>query len=250
MTARRPPRSNPWPVLLMMVMALGASFAPVTAQQQPPTPPADARYAASSQGRVYYWIGCTHRWGRLKASNIIFFRSADAAEAAGYTPSRSAGCGRQPISRAPGDPAGVRPPGGRCVVQRVTDGDTVVCSGHRIRLLLIDAPEMAQSDLGLRSRLALEELLPVGDTARVELDIQERDRYGRVLAYLYTTDGTFVNRALVRRGYAVVSVYPPNVRHVERLRAAADSARSEAAGLWRRGGFQCLPSEHRRGQCD
>ncbi|HSH46433.1 MAG TPA: thermonuclease family protein [Longimicrobiales bacterium] len=213
----------------------------------------DARYVASSRGEVYYWIDCQHRWGRLSPSNLRYFATAEAAEAAGYRPSRSAGCGRQPADRAPGEPlpaaSSPRFTAGRCVVQRITDGDTVVCSGHRIRLLLIDAPETSQSDLGLRSKLALESLLPVGDTARVEMDVQERDRYGRVLAYLYNGDGVFVNRAMVRRGYAVVSVYPPNVRHVDPLRAAADSARSRRAGLWSSDGFSCLPAEHRRGNC-
>lgn len=60
----------------------------------------------------------------------------------------------------------------------------------------------------------------------------------------------WVNRAIVRWGYALITVYPPNVRGVEALRAAADSARFEAVGLWRIGGFECSPTDHRRGRCD
>jgi micrococcal nuclease len=92
-------------------------------------------------------------------------------------------------------------------------------------------------------------MLPIGTSVRVELDVQPRDRYGRVLAHLHLPDGTSVNHRMVRRGYAVVSVYPPNVRHVERLRAAADSARSERVGLWERNAFECTPADYRSGAC-
>jgi micrococcal nuclease len=137
-----------------------------------------------------------------------------------------------------------------CVVRRVIDGDTLVCEpGERVRLLLVDAPEIGQADFGLRARLALEELAPAGATLRLELDVRERDRYGRVLAYLHAADGTFINRELVRRGYAVVAVFPPNVRHVELLRAAADSARAERRGLWETAAFACRPADFRAGRC-
>lgn len=131
------------------------------------------------------------------------------------------------------------------------DGDTVACAegGERIRLLLIDAPEMSQSEFGLRSKILLEALMPVGTLAAVELDVQERDRYGRVLAYLYAPDGAMVNEELVRMGYAVVSVYPPNVKHVDRIRAAQITAREGRRGLWAGEAFECLPADHRRGQC-
>jgi endonuclease YncB( thermonuclease family) len=149
--------------------------------------------------------------------------------------------------KVPGRPEADLP---ACVVRRVIDGDTLVCEpGERIRLLLIDAPEMGQGPFGLRARLALEELAPVGATLRLELDAQERDRYGRILAYLHGADGTFINRELVRRGYAVVAVYPPNVRHVELLRAAADSARAERRGLWETSAFECRPADFRAGRC-
>lgn len=136
-----------------------------------------------------------------------------------------------------------------CTVERVSDGDTIRCSGQRVRLLLIDAPEQAQGDLGLRARLALEELLPVGSRVALEVDVEPRDPYDRVLAHVRRADGTWANREMVRRGYAVVLVYPPNVRYVDALRAAADSARRESAGLWAEDGFRCEPREFRRGDC-
>jgi micrococcal nuclease len=137
-----------------------------------------------------------------------------------------------------------------CVVQRVVDGDTLVCdSGDRIRLLLIDAPELSQRPFGGRARRELERLAPPGTTLGVELDVQPLDRYGRTLAYLWLSDGRMVNEELLLAGVAVVSVHPPNVRHVERLREAGVTARTEGAGLWATSAFDCEPHEHRAGRC-
>lgn len=122
---------------------------------------------------------------------------------------------------------------GSCMVGRVIDGDTLECtSGERVRLTLIDSPEMHQEPLGALARQALLELAPPGTDLRVELDVAERDRYRRVLAYLYLPDGTMVNEEMVRRGYATAMVVPPNVRYVDRIRRAARLARAEGAGLW------------------
>lgn len=199
---------------------------------------AQPRYVASSRGQVYYWTGCD-AWRSLSVTNRLWFETKEEAEDAGYRPSASPGCAGPSQIEATG----------RCVVERIIDGDTIVCSRERIRLLLVDAPEDRQEDLGLRARLALEEVLPLGSTALVEFDVERRDRYGRLLAYVHLPDGTFINDEIVRRGYAVVLVYPPNVRHAERLRAAATGARESEAGLWAVGGFECLPKAFRAGHC-
>ena len=139
---------------------------------------------------------------------------------------------------------------GSCIVESVTDGDTMRCvDGRRIRLLLIDAPERTQPPFGERSRDALRKLAPRGTRLRVELDVRPTDRYDRTLAYLWRADGRMLNHEMVRGGWAVVLVYPPNVRHVDRLRAAADSAKRERRGLYEVGGFECTPVEHRRRTC-
>lgn len=225
--------------------------------------PPGARFVASSRGQVFYPVDCS-AWRDLSRRNLVFFRSAREAESRGYAPTRNRRC-REPASvatLAPRSPAAPRaiPPRARawiadarmvgvCVVERIVDGDTLDCEGGvRVRLLLIDAPERRQG-YALRASLALEEILPVGDSAAVELDVEPRDRYGRLLAHLHRLDGLWVNRALVRRGYAVPLVYPPNVRHVEAIRAAADSARAEALGLWAEGPATCLPVDFRAGRC-
>lgn len=159
-----------------------------------------------------------------------------------------------PVRTAPAPAPAVPPPPGRttaCAIERVIDGDTVVCvGGRRVRLLLIDAPEMNQGEYGAHARRALERLLPRGTQARLELDVAPTDRYRRTLAYVWLPDGRMANEELARGGYVVVSVYPPNVQHVERIRAAVREAQVNRAGLWSGSAFECPPHEHRRGRCD
>jgi endonuclease YncB( thermonuclease family) len=137
-----------------------------------------------------------------------------------------------------------------CRVQRVVDGDTIWCAGGRkVRLLLIDAPERNQPPFGRQATNALKQLLPIGTTTQLEYDVERRDRYGRDLAYVHLSDGRIANEELLRAGFAVVSVHQPNIRHVDRFRAAATEAREGRRGLWERSGFDCLPSDHRRRRC-
>jgi micrococcal nuclease len=66
------------------------------------------------------------------------------------------------------------------------------------------------------------------------LDVEERDRFGRLLAYvLRVDDGRFVNAELVRGGYARTLTIPPNVRHAARFAQLARDARRAGRGLWR-----------------
>lgn len=137
------------------------------------------------------------------------------------------------LARGPTD-AGAPP----CTVQRIIDGDTFVCGNdQRVRLILVNTPEMSDEPLGRLARSFLVDLMPVGTEVRLDLGVQERDRYGRLLAYVHLRDGRMVNQVLAREGYAQVMVVPPNVDGVERIRAAVDSARAEGAGLWGREGF-------------
>jgi len=72
-----------------------------------------------------------------------------------------------------------------------------------------------------------------GKTVRLEFDVQEQDRYGRLLAYVYLEDGNFVNAWLVENGYAVVMTIPPNVKHQELFLKLQREAREAKRGLWR-----------------
>jgi endonuclease YncB( thermonuclease family) len=69
---------------------------------------------------------------------------------------------------------------------------------------------------------------------------------GRLLASLYTPDGRMANEEIVRAGYALLYTYPPNVRHVERIRAAQEVARAGRHALWSTSAFDCAPAPRTR----
>jgi micrococcal nuclease len=152
----------------------------------------------------------------------------------------------QSCGPAPGS-AATRP--APCVVERVADGDSFNCrDGRRVRLIGIDAPELSQGESGRRSRAALSRLAPPGTTVRLEQDAAPRDRYGRVLAHVWTGP-RLVNEALVLEGWAMLYTVPPNVKYAERLERAQKKARAAGVGLWSTGGFECAPSAYRRREC-
>ena len=133
-----------------------------------------------------------------------------------------------------------------CTVAKVSDGDSIRCrDGARVRLIGIDAPELDQDPFGPRSRAALE---PGGTVVTLEFDVQPRDQYGRLLAYVWR-NGRLVNEQQVADGYAATLTVPPNVRLAERFREALTSARDRRAGLWAENGFECRPEDHRRKRC-
>lgn len=140
--------------------------------------------------------------------------------------------------------------GGSCLVSRVVDGDTLDCSGGpRVRLLLIDAPEMNQGDFGAAAKIALEQLAPLGSEVLLEYDIEERDRYGRTLAYLWSGD-VLINAQMIAEGMALVATYPPNVKYVDYMLPLQTQAREEQRGLWSVNAFECAPADFRARRCD
>jgi micrococcal nuclease len=150
-------------------------------------------------------------------------------------------CGRPELAETP--------PALNCRVERISDGDSFYCNGgKRVRLIGIDAPEMDQGELGRASREGLTRLMPLGSEVRLETDVRAADQFRRTLAYAWS--GTvMINREMIRQGWAMLYTVPPNVRYVERLQTAQDSARREGAGHWGTGGFECQPSARRRGKC-
>jgi micrococcal nuclease len=127
------------------------------------------------------------------------------------------------------------------VVTRVVDGDTldIAVDGapdQRVRLIGIDTPESvipgeAPECFGPEASTRLGALTPPGTRVRLERDVEARDPYGRLLAYVYVADD-MVNLALAREGYAEALVIPPNTAWASEFRAAAAQARSLGVGLW------------------
>jgi micrococcal nuclease len=122
--------------------------------------------------------------------------------------------------------------------------------GHeeRVRLLGIDTPETHKPDapvecFGPEAADRLGSLLPAGTVVRLVRDIEARDRYDRLLAYVYRDrDGLFVDLAMVADGYAGTLTISPNVAHRAELDRAAADARSAQRGLWHTcGGNHVVP---------
>jgi micrococcal nuclease len=126
-------------------------------------------------------------------------------------------------------------------VERVVDGDTIVVRvdgrRERVRYIGIDTPESVKPGMHVRclgkTAAKANRRLVEGRAVRLEYDVERRDRYGRLLAYVYRGD-RFVNAELVRRGYAKPLEIPPNVAHAAELRRLAVAARTARRGLWSR----------------
>ena len=136
-------------------------------------------------------------------------------------------------------------------VVSVTDGDTIkVLIGNRqekVRLIGMDTPEMAQKPWGGYAKKYLEGLVNAsGRQVKLEYDVEKRDKYGRLLAYVKTTDGQFVNYLLVQNGYAVLFTVPPNVKYVEDLKSAQIEAREKELGIWSKNGLKERPVTYRK----
>jgi micrococcal nuclease len=128
------------------------------------------------------------------------------------------------------------------LVSRVIDGDTIELSnGLRVRYIGIDTPELREKEPGggwaYKPRPYAEEArefnrdLVEGKYIKLESDVQKRDKYNRLLAYVYNED-MMVNLEMVRQGYAVIYTYPPNVKYSENFLEAQKQARENKKGLW------------------
>ena len=124
-------------------------------------------------------------------------------------------------------------------VVRIVDGDTihVRVDGRleKVRYIGVNTPEVHHprkgEEPGGRAAAAVNRDLVTGRRVRLELDVQSRDRHGRLLAYVWVDD-TMINAELVRRGFAQVMTVPPNVRHQSLFLELQRQARDAGRGLW------------------
>jgi micrococcal nuclease len=140
-------------------------------------------------------------------------------------------------------------------VTRIVDGDTLKISynGQKesVRLIGIDTPESRVNKktkkdakrsgqdietiiaLGKRATAYVESLIKAGDTIIIELDVQEKDWYGRLLGYVYLSNGKMLNEEIVKAGYANVMTVPPNIKYKDKFLKAYKDARERKVGLWK-----------------
>jgi micrococcal nuclease len=142
-----------------------------------------------------------------------------------------------------GDGGGVGTGGGTSEgrVVRVVDGDTihVLLGGRRekVRYIGVDTPETHHPTRPVqcygREASAFNARLVAHERVRLVRDVEERDRFGRLLAYVYRArDGLFVNAELARAGYARPLRIAPDVRYAGRFAVLALAARQAGRGLW------------------
>ena len=134
------------------------------------------------------------------------------------------------------------PPGLPAVVQRVVDGDTIIVrvqdKTETIRLLGIDTPEKAGGPrpaecFGAEASARLAELLPPHTQVLLSRDLESRDQYSRLLAFVHrSNDGLFINLAMLEDGFATPLFFAPNRLAEERFTVAGDAARREWVGFW------------------
>ena len=121
-------------------------------------------------------------------------------------------------------------------VTRVIDGDTIeIEGGERVRYIGIDTPETVDPRkpvqcFGVEASNKNKELVE-GKTVRLEKDITDRDKYNRLLRYVYVGD-TFINLELVKQGFAYSYSYPPDIKYQEQFVKAQQEAKDANQGLW------------------
>jgi len=118
-------------------------------------------------------------------------------------------------------------------VARVIDGDTIIIEGnYRVRYIGIDTPEVYPKveEYGIEAWEANRRLVE-GKEVRLERDVTETDKYGRLLRYVYVGD-VFVNAELVRQGLAEAKAYPPDTKYQDYLEKLEAEARLAGRGMW------------------
>jgi len=160
-------------------------------------------------------------------------------------------------------------------VKRVIDGDTLLLeNGERVCLIGIDTPESKPNDkakrdskrtgqdvetitkMGQEATEFVKGLLPKGTEVRLEFDVQERDKYGRLLAYVFVPGLYWIewqkkygydpslkknsimpqellNLVIIKQGYATPMIIPPNVKYADVFKKFYEEAGEEGRGLWR-----------------
>ncbi len=134
-------------------------------------------------------------------------------------------------------------------VSRNTDGDTLRVTmpdgtEEKVRFIGVNTPEstIQHEPFGKEASAYTKSRLPVGTRVWLETDVQLRDRYGRILAYIWLSPpgGTgdaevraaMFNAELLLKGYADLMTIPPDVKYVDIFRPMAAEARNANLGLW------------------
>lgn len=227
------------PALLAFLIALLiASIAPAAAQS--PAPPflgtvAQNVNVRAGPGTTYNVVGSLAAGATVNVrtcnDGCTWYLIGNQQWVAAFlvTPGRAA---PQPV--APSAPAGLPTNSTSATVNYVVDGDTIDVNvngaNYRLRYIGMDTTESGQ--LFFQEAKDFNAQLVDGKTVYLEKDVNETDRYGRLLRYVYLGNGRMVNEELVAAGLAYASTYPPDVKYQQRLAAAQQAAQTAGRGLW------------------
>jgi len=123
-------------------------------------------------------------------------------------------------------------------IKKIYDGDTILLeNGTKLRLLGINTPEVSKRDKiadegGEEAKQWLIEKL-TGAKIKLRYDLERKDKYGRVLAHVFTKNNEHINLQLVSNGLAIANIWPPNLKYADKLIAAQQQAESQKLGLWK-----------------
>lgn len=125
---------------------------------------------------------------------------------------------------------------------RVVDGDTLIAEidgkEEYVRLLLVDTPETKHptkdvQPFGEEASQLMKDTFVKYETIGLEFGTEKRDKYDRILAYLYNANGVMFNELLLEEGLARVAfVYPPNDKYVDDFYEMEEKAKNENRGIW------------------
>ena len=207
-----------------------------------------AEYWGSKNSNKYHYPTCPHAQ-RIKPQNLVIFNSSEDANKANYIPCKVCNPPLASIADATvkvspsADPQS--PPhqinGGKSYpCTRVVDGDTIVVNiegkNEKVRLIGVDTPETVhpQKPVERFGKEASEftRRMAHGKKVRLEYDWQSRDKYGRILAYVYLQDGTFLNAEIIKQGYGFAYTKYP-FKYLEDFRQHERDARENGRGLWK-----------------
>ncbi|MEJ5165458.1 MAG: thermonuclease family protein [Thermoanaerobaculia bacterium] len=124
----------------------------------------------------------------------------------------------------------------RAKVIKVYDGDTIKVilneKVEKVRLIGIDCPE--RDEKGFWQALNFTKRLVLHKKVYIEYDAEKRDKYGRLLAYVFLEDGKFINEEILKEGHGKFILIPPNDKYKERLKLAEEFAISNNKGIWKK----------------
>jgi len=117
----------------------------------------------------------------------------------------------------------------------------------KLRMLGMDAPETQQQDWGKKATEFLKQELSNDKYIFIETDIEPRDRYGRLLAYVYDSKGISINEKMLRQGYAELLILGANNKYATSFKAAEAYAKQHELNIWSKDdGLEMSPYKYRK----